>query len=79
VTALYPPAQTTGNPTADRLYAVLQQRGQITRGDAHRITSGHLSAEQLDSAVGVLIEQGLAVEVVEQTGGKPRQVIHLTD
>lgn len=75
---LYPPGETTGNTDADRIVTALRDRGQLPRSEAYRLFSGHISDDRLDAALGLLIEGGHAVEVVEDTGGRPRSVYRPT-
>lgn len=77
VTSLYPPSFTTGNVEADRVYSAVLERGAISRGDVHRLFHGHLADSRLDAAIGVLTDRGLIEEAIEQTGGRPRQMIRV--
>lgn len=77
---IYPPAQTTGNREADRLLDAIRTRGVVTKSEAYRTVFGnHISDEQLDNAVGVLVEAGKIEEHVIETKGRPRTEYRLTE
>jgi hypothetical protein len=67
---------TLGNPTADRLLAALDRnRGRLTGDEQHRALGRHISARELDEARQLLVRSGLAQVILEDTGGRPREVL----
>ena len=75
IRSLYPPTLTTGNPDADRILEAVRERGRMTKQEVSQLFSAHRTSEQLDNALGLLIERTVIDEKVEfGTGGRPRTV-----
>jgi hypothetical protein len=63
-----------GDPVADELRRVLQARPEgMTRTEIRDHFKRNRTAGQIDSALGTLLEHGLARREVEQTGGRPAE------
>ncbi len=60
----------TGNPVADRILTALRERGQISETEIRDLLSRHRSAE-IDQALELLAQYGLAIPEVLRTGGRP--------
>jgi hypothetical protein len=62
-----------GDPTADSLLKALRVVGTagMTRWDVNNYFSRHKTAEEIDRAIGVLMERGLIRCSSEQTAGRP--------
>jgi len=71
----------TGNPTADRIYSALRGAGDegLDRSATNDLFAGHRSGAELARARTLLIERGLAVEVAQDTGGRPRHRLFLAE
>jgi hypothetical protein len=63
----------TGNRIADKLLAALRMAGPegLTTAEQHAVFGGHVKAEELEQARGLLCENGSAHVVRETTGGRP--------
>jgi hypothetical protein len=65
----------TGNPLADKILSELLKKGGegLSRSDIHEMTARHVSAAEIDQALGALQILGLAVMSSVKTGGRPEQ------
>jgi hypothetical protein len=66
--------EATGNPLADRILRALGQADELTRTEIRDLLGRHASEPQVDVALGVLLEAGLARVEPRATGGRPVEV-----
>ena len=63
-----------GNPEADRIVAALQMRGTLSESEIHDLFNRHKAAAEIQSALELIANLGLATRSEEETGGRPRAI-----
>lgn len=63
-----------GNPDADRILAALRQRNELSETDIHELFNRHKQAADIQTALDLLANLGMADRYQEETGGRPRMI-----
>jgi hypothetical protein len=63
----------TGSPDADTILRALRANPRLSRTEISNLFGRHRSAGQIDRALALLAERGLARPETEQTGGRPTE------
>ncbi len=66
----------TGNPVADRIVTGLRAKGEMTETEIRDLLNRHRSAE-IDQALDLLIQFGIAFPEIRPTGGRPLTIWRL--
>ena len=88
--ARYIIGDSTGNPIADKLLRALRvpdfsdpnnprPRTDLTRAEQFALFNGHITKDELDRAVAMLIKSGLAEQAAIPTGGRPKSVLRASE
>lgn len=65
---------TLGNPVADEILARLKEKPNgLTKTEIHALFQGHRPNNEINSALTLLYDAGLAYRIVVQTGGRPAE------
>lgn len=70
---------TLGDPTCDALLRALEERGRLTRTQIRDVFGRHNSRDEIDRALGVLRNLGLAEVTQRKTRGRPVEIWTLKD
>jgi hypothetical protein len=68
------PAHRTGDRTVDRIIEGLQQMGELDETGIHALFQRNTPGSEIDRALNVIQQQGLADPTSQTTGGRPRIV-----